>query len=354
MTTVRNMVFKGGGVRGIAYLGALKYCFERDWVRHVKRVAGTSAGAITAVILALNLDDFQELKTIADSLDYRRVPSDGDESDAPRQGSESNRLAARLQSLGFVKNIQCTSRLIQEKGWYSSEYFYEWLRAIIKSRFSIAKDAYTFRDFADSSIHKEGKTFLDLYVTGTDISNRRSRIFSLQTTPDLEVALAVRMSMSIPLFFEAVPYRYPGTEDEQLYVDGGIMWNYPIGLFDDPKYGRKFSEGVNQETLGFFVYVSPEKETHRPIKGLVDHIGALFETLLFAQEKLVFQGESAKGRTIFIDDMGVEQTEFDIVTGDPTYTKLFDSGYRAALDFARDKMNESSLFKRLQRRLGWN
>jgi len=40
-------------------------------------------------------------------------------------------------------------------------------------------------------------------ITGTDISNRTVRVFSLESTPDMEVALAVRISMSIPLFFTA-------------------------------------------------------------------------------------------------------------------------------------------------------
>lgn len=353
MASYKNLVFKGGGVRGIAYLGALKYCFEQNWLRKVERVAGTSAGAITAAVLALNLESFEELKTIADSLDYRRVPSEGDEPEQIAKPSAAGGLASRLQSLGIVKNLQCTTRLLQEKGWYSSDYFYQWLRRVIRDRFAVAKDAYTFRDFADPSLHKEGRKFLDLYITGTDLSNRQSRIFSVQDTPDMEVAMAARISMSIPLFFEAMPYRYPGTAEDQAYVDGGILWNYPIGLFDDPRYGRKFSEGVNQETLGFFVFSSPDKEGFKPIRTLVDHVGALFETLLLAQERLVFQGESPRGRTIFIDDAGVEQTEFDIKVGDQTYSALFDSGYRAAAAFAKDRLAADSFIGRLQRRLGW-
>ena len=53
----------------------------------------------------------------------------------------------------------------------------------------------------------------------------------------MEVALAVRISMSIPIFFESIPYQYPGTAEPQFYADGGIMWNYPIGIFDDPNMG---------------------------------------------------------------------------------------------------------------------
>ncbi|KFO67772.1 phospholipase, partial [Smithella sp. SCADC] len=55
MAHYRNLVFKGGGVRGIAYLGALQYLYEHNYMQHVERVAGTSAGAITALATALNL-----------------------------------------------------------------------------------------------------------------------------------------------------------------------------------------------------------------------------------------------------------------------------------------------------------
>ncbi len=117
MPQYKNLVFKGGGVRGAAYLGAIKYLYDNGLMRAAERVAGTSAGAITAAVLALNFQDFKERKTVADSLDYRRVPAEGDlkEEDAGLMG---RRLSARLQSHGLFKNLQCSIRLVQEKGWY--------------------------------------------------------------------------------------------------------------------------------------------------------------------------------------------------------------------------------------------
>ena len=123
---------------------------------------------------------------------------------------------------------------MQEKGWYSSDYLYTWIREVIATEYTVKKAAYTFRDFKDETIHSGHRRFLDLRITGTDVTNRRARVFSFETTPDMEVALAVRISMSIPLFFESVPFRYPGTASDQLYVDGGVMWNYPISIFDHP------------------------------------------------------------------------------------------------------------------------
>ncbi len=352
MPQYKNLIFKGGGVRGAAYLGAIKYLYDNGLMRSAERVAGTSAGAITAAVLALNYPDFKELKAVADSLDYRRVPAEGDlkEEDA---GVVGKRLSARLQSHGLFKNLQCSIRLVQEKGWYSSDYLYQWLRGLIASNFSAEKAAYSFSDFRDAAIHKDGRAFLSLYVTGTDISNRRSRVFSYETTPDMEVALAVRISMSIPLFFEAIPFEYPGTQGPQYYADGGLMWNYPIELFDDPRFGRRMTKGVNAESLGFFLYSSDQALKQKEIKGLADYIGALFETLNNVQDQLIPFREKNKGRTVFIDDQGVPMTHFDIEAGDGTYAKLFDSGYAATKEFFSDKSNWDILVHRLQVRLGW-
>jgi len=365
MPSYKNLVFKGGGVRGIAYVGALKYLYENGLTRSLERVAGTSAGAITALVLALNPESFSEIKRIADSLDYRKVPSEGEKSEQGEQGAKGSQgeggsalaRAAQLwqksQSLGIVKNLQCTLRLVQDKGWYSSDYFYNWLREVIASRFSVDKKIFSFADFADPAIHKGGRPFFDLYVTGTDISNRTSRLFSAETTPGMEVALAVRISMSIPLFFEAVPYQYPGTERPQVYADGGVMLNYPLSVFDDQKYCRRLDRGMNPETLGLFLYSSPDATEYKEVKGMVDYISALFESLLLVQERLVLYGEKNKGRTIFISDEGIPSTDFDLAPGDEKYAKLFDSGYRAAAEFFDHNANWDLMLNRLQKRFGW-
>ncbi|MFA6366126.1 MAG: patatin-like phospholipase family protein [Candidatus Hydrogenedentales bacterium] len=353
MPVYRNLVFKGGGVRGVAYIGALKYLYENGLMRSVERAAGTSAGAITALILSFNFENYDSIKAISDSLDYRKIPAEGDLKPEQAKLMKANSLAVRSQSLGIVKNLQCSLRLLQEKGWYSSDYFYGWLRSSIDAQFSAKKETYTFRDFRNSSIHRGGRDFFDLHITGTDISNRRSRVFSFDTTPDMEVAMAVRISMSIPLFFEAVPFRYPGTDDSQYFADGGVMWNYPISIFDDPKFGKKFSKGMNEETLGFFLYTSPESTEYKEVKGMMDYIGALFESLLLVQEQLVLYGEKNRERTIFINDQGVPSTNFNISKGDAVYEKLFYSGYLSTKEFFAEKTNWDMMLHKLKTRFGW-
>ena len=357
MPNYKNLVFKGGGVRGAAYIGALEHLYNEGLMRSVERTAGTSAGAITATILALNFEKFDDLKAIADTLDYKKVPSEEDETakGSPKEGkkAKADRLALVRQVEGLFKNAQCVSRLVQEKGWYSSAYIYEWMRGVIASQFAVKKEAYTFRDFQDPKLHSDGRPFFSPYVTGSDISNRTSRIFSFETTPDMEVALAVRISMSIPMFFEAVPFQYPGTTGEQLYADGGVLWNYPVSLFDDTKYVRRLSDGINPETLGFFLFASPEHTHYKPVKNLIEYAGALFDSLLSVQDQFTLYGPRNKDRTIFINDMGVLPTQFDIAPGDEVYTSLYKSGLEASKDFFSKRMNWDMLIHRIEKRFDW-
>ncbi|HEY9053948.1 MAG TPA: patatin-like phospholipase family protein [Rectinemataceae bacterium] len=348
----KNLVFKGGGVRGIAYLGALRAFYEAGGMKNVRRVAGTSAGAITAVLASIFPDDFHALEAAAESLDYSRIPSEKDEplpeaSGKPDAKSNDERGFA---ALGLVKSAQCLHRLVHEKGWYSSSYFYAWLKATIASRFTVPKRAYTFADFRDAGIHTGRQAFPDLYVTGTDISNRKPRLFSWETTPDMEVAEAVRISMSIPLFFESKEFAYPGTSSPQVFSDGGVMWNYPLGAFDEPAYQGKGAKGPNPDTLGFFLYTSNE-DGYKPIRSLVDYIGALFESLLLVQDRLVLMDESQTSRSILIDDCGISQTQFDIAPKDADYERLVASGYAAAKAFLERSSGLGMVLESIRNRL---
>lgn len=353
MSHYKNLVFKGGGVRGVAYIGALQYLYEQGMMRHIERVAGTSAGAITALGVAMNPTDFMSFKTLANSLDYRKVPSEQDEKTEKFTSKRLIAIIEHYRELAIFKNLQCSIRLLQEKGWYSSEYLYTWLRSIIAEQFTVTKDAYTFADFANPQIHKDDRPFLDLYITGTDVSNRTSRLFSFETTPDMEVALAVRISMSIPLFFEAIQYQYPGTEEPQFYVDGGVMWNYPINLFDDHKYCRKLNDGANTETLGLFLFSSSEKTQYPPIKSMLDYMESLFESVSTVQEQLAIRTEKNYSRTIYIDDCGIDSTDFDIEPEDERYKKLVESGYKATKEFFESKTEWSQFLAFLKDRFGW-
>lgn len=315
----KNLVFSGGGILGIAYIGMLDYLFRINFMPEVQRVAGSSAGAIAACITAFNLP-FEETKNIVNSLDYSKVPSISD----PHEPKNFSKYEETQLDKVFG-NIECVYRLVKKFGWYSSSYFYQWIRHHIANQFDATKKIppYTFADFMNPDIHKDGRSFKELYIIGTDISNKSSTVFSAADTPYMEVAEAVRISMSVPVFFEAV--KSIQTTDKNLKVsprvfsDGGIMYNYPITIFD--------RDCPSDETLGalFKSNVPPAQVNH-----LVDFIVNLISCTASIQTQLTYNTPVNMKRSIQIYTGSVSSLDFNVKTGDEIYTFLYGQGYKAA------------------------
>ncbi len=196
----KNLIFEGGGVKGVAYVGALQELETRQIMSQIKRVGGTSAGAINAVLLSIGFT-LKETQKILMTLDFNNFMDD---------------------SWGIVRD---TNRLISEFGWYKGDFFKEWIGALIREK--TGNENSTFNDLNNQDC-------LDLYLIGTNLSTGFSEVFSVEHTPRMRVADAVRISMSIPLFFASVR-----TMRNDNYVDGGVFNNYPIKLFDREKYVHK-------------------------------------------------------------------------------------------------------------------
>ncbi len=314
----KNLVFEGGGVKGIAYVGALEELRTRGIVENIERVGGTSAGAINAILVGLNYSE-KETRDILWKLDFNNFMDD---------------------SWGVIKDTQ---RLIGKYGWYKGDFFRDWIGSIIKSRTGNSEST-----FADINALKSAKGFKDLYFIGTNLSTRYSEVFSFEHTPRMCVADAVRISMSIPLFFAAVR-----SIREDVYVDGGVLANYPVKLFDREKYvadnkietgyyrdqneliagrEREISNYVyNKETLGFRLDTKDEMSLYRdhaePKRYAIDDFFAyawgLIETFMEAQQNNHLHSDDWQ-RTIYIDSIGVKTTEFDI--NDEKKTRLIESG----------------------------
>jgi len=321
----KNIVFEGGGVWGIAYLGMLDYLYHNGLLESITQVAGASAGAITACITAFNLP-FAETVSIVNSLEYSKIPGKG-ELLGPNIIPKS--IKNKLNKL--FGDIDCVYRLITEYGWYSSDYFYDWIKIQIANQFDSSKKLppYTFRDFENTSSHKNERLFRDLYIIGTDISNRISCVFCYESHPDMEVAEAVRISMSIPLFFESVKstqLETMGADPTNLFSDGGVMYNYPINLFDKKDLPAKTLGGMFKSEL------SPQ-----PIENLVDFITNVLACTLDAQRQVYSNNPEDMARSIIIETKDIPSTDFNVKTGDTAYNFLYRQGYIAAQGFFQSR-----------------
>lgn len=324
-----NLVFSGAGVLGISYLGLLDYLYGQDLIHNFGRVAGTSAGAISATLTSFNLP-FEELKSMSDSLEYSKIPE--------KDSSETSRVISphtRYELDRIFDNFDCVFRLIKRYGWYSSNYFYSWMQKQIASQFdaSLKLPPYTFADFMDNTLHKDQRPFKELYIIGTDVSRSTSSVFSYETTPLMEVAEAVRISMSIPLFFEAIkstceaaaPHTQP-----RIYSDGGLLYTYPITLFDDITPPNR--------TLGSFI---KSVSTPAPINNLLDFISQIISCTTTIQYNTYKSDSINPFRTIEINTEGVSPMNFDIVPDDDTYNYLYNQGFTSAENFMRNLSNPS-------------
>ncbi|SFQ21782.1 patatin-like phospholipase family protein [Hymenobacter arizonensis] len=235
----RNLVMEGGGIRGIAYGGALQELEQQGVLRGIERVGGTSAGAIQAALLAVGYSA-SEIIAVVNATPVQRL-NDG-----------------RFIFFGG------SHRLVKQYGWYRGDQFATYMSELVARK--TQQPNLTLGEL-HALAQQQPTRFRDLYTTGTNLTTQRVQVFSYETTPTMRVADAVRISMSIPLYFRAVLLDAqnnvitgtpaPG-QPVQVLVDGGLLANYPIDLFDKPRYLAAGSPGTpdvrgnvfNPETLG--------------------------------------------------------------------------------------------------------
>jgi len=308
-----DLVLEGGGVKGIALAGAYAVLEERGF--EPNNVAGTSAGAITAALIAAGYTA-DELREIVVSLDFRQFQDEGWEDRIP-----------------FFDR---TASLLLDQGLYEGNRFHDWMQELLA-----AKGIRTFRDLVLEQWADNPKYRSRLQVIASDVTGRRllvlprdARLLGIDPD-DLEVALAVRMSMSIPIFFEPVRVKHPETERDHIIVDGGMLSNFPVWLFD-----CETDEEPEWPTFGLLL-VEPDPQTpiserltkadhDRGVSALIDYVKAMAQTMMEAHDRLyVEQAEFA--RTIAIPTLGVGTTEFEITR--ERALALYESGRSATEDF---------------------
>ena len=297
-----DAVFEGGGVKGIGLVGALCYAEQEKNVQW-QSVAGTSAGAIIAGLLASGFSA-GEIKDILFSLDFSLIKDEG--------------LLDQLSLPGK------TLSLLLEKGIYEGRFIEDFMRDLLAT-----KGVSTFGD-----LRIPGETCsryrYRLNVIASDISRGKMLVLPQDIReygldPDqLSIARAVRMSMSIPVFYEPVSMEYGegGKARRSYIVDGGILSNFPVWLFDSV-------ENPKWPTFGFRL-VEPDEGQPREINNILDFLGATVATMMEAHDERHIQDANFK-RTIAIPTIGVKATEFTI--SPKRKEALFWSGYHAAREF---------------------
>ncbi len=287
----RNLVMEGGGVRGLAYSGALEVLEQKGILDNIDRVAGSSAGAIAGLMVSLGYNSF-EIDSILQNLKIQEF-NDG------------------KSWIGKFKRIKT------EFGLYKGDKFESWLGQLIE--FKTGNANITFNEL--HRLHLSNRAFKDFYCTGTNITQQRLDILSWKTMPDMKLSTAVHISGCIPFYFKPVPINPAGKEvalgdttvKYDLYVDGGMLCNYPINMFDSSLDGNNplTSEKVifNPETLGLKLERGEQIENFDKndlsiapyqIVSMKEYTSAVMNLMMETINRKSPQLANERGRTIYI------------------------------------------------------
>lgn len=289
-------------MKGISLTGAVRAAEQSGVVFH--RIAGTSSGSIVAALVASGYTAL-EMKEIIEKTPLQSL--------------------LKRSSIFNARFIGPAVRLLFRKGLYSGDALEQWIEQLLKE-----KGIRTFGDLPNGKLR----------IIASDITNGRLLVLPQDIShygivpSELSVARAIRMSTSIPYFFDPVILRQPLKERKKhavktkfsYVVDGGLLSNFPLWLFEDDVLA-----GAPIPVIGFQMVGRSEAHPHT-ITGPFTMFQAMFETMLSAHDERYIDKHNLI-RTIKIPALGVGNTQFNL---SPQMSKdLYYSGYEAGEKFFR-------------------
>lgn len=264
------LVLSGGGVKGIAHIGAMKALEELGHLKHINIIAGTSVGALIGCLYNIGYtpDELHDFLTMFDINKMKSV---------------NPRNMLKVYGIDDGSNI-----------------------LVVLRKMFISKKIDP--DITFKNLYK--KTNKKLIVTTSCINDKKIYYLSYDTYPDMKVIDGVRMSISVPIYFSPVIY------DEKMFIDGGCIDNYPINLFK------------NELNKVIGVYVTSTIEYAKEINNLEDYlmntIQCLFEGVACNSLK-GFEKQSIK-----IELNQKHGLEFDL--SNEKKTEMYMTGYNSVIN----------------------
>jgi NTE family protein len=304
-----DLVLEGGGVKGIGLLGAVLTLYDAGY--RFERVAGTSAGAIVAALVAAYQRaerDLHELEDVMRGVDYGRF------ADGPLLERLTGRIGEGIE-------------VLLHDGAHSGSYLTDWLGPLLED--------VGVRTFADLRLSDPDSSLAEyqcyaLVVHASDLTRRVLVRLPWdydqygQVADEQLVVDAVRASMSIPFYFR--PVQVDTGRGTATWVDGGLLSNFPITVFD-----RTDGAPERWPTWGVKLSGEPRDERDRPVGSALSMVVCCLQTLLSDWNRYRLDEEGVNRRTIHVNTDGVSATDFGIAA--KTREALFRNGQRAARRF---------------------
>jgi predicted acylesterase/phospholipase RssA len=368
-----DLVFEGGGAKGLAFVGALMSFEKRGHIP--RRVIGTSAGSILSVMVAAGYTSAESLAAIAERLpdgrsrfaSFLETPTIDEQ--ALNQGNMRKWLVTELDNPAIPNLIEpvvdhliqgLVSRepmrhlisLLMWGGWYSGDGFMSWLREKLDAGGRNLSGT-TMEEFNE-------RTGRDLSVVASDVTGAEMLVLNHRTAPTLPTVWAVRMSMGCPFAWPEVIWQpewgtYRGRDlSGHRVVDGGLLSNFPIKLmlssdeYIDEIMGQN---SASENVIGFLIdenlpvpgaEAQPEKsstfqnmyERMDLVQEMIWRIRGLADTVLSAHDKFISEKDQkfvcrlpAKGFGTLEFDMPDERMDAILRAGEAAMDAYFESIY---------------------------
>lgn len=285
-------VFSGGGIKGFALVGALEEVEKHGLV--FKRVAGTSAGSIIAALVAAGYKSHQ-IYDLLEELDFKMFMD-------PRKS---------IIPFGLLKWLLFYWRM----GLYKGNQLEQWLSEKLAQ-----KGLNTFADLPTQRLR----------VIASDLTNGQMLVLpddlpKYGIIPEtFPIAKAIRMSCSIPYFFE--PVKLKSNDGVNVIVDGGVLSNFPMWLFDQEHVKK------NRPVLGMKLTSRSNELKKNNVNNAINLLEALFETMMKAHDSRYISRKLVKD-IIFIPTEGISGIDFELTNSEKE--KLMKLGRDSASDFLK-------------------
>jgi NTE family protein len=298
---ITKLVIEGAGLPGFAYLGALHELEANSLLHHVKYFAGASSGAIFATLLALNCS----VDVIINFFGQQDV-------------------STVIPNYWMVRRVW---NLVRHWGAYPTTRIKAELQKLMPNP-----------DVTFGELYEQMGNYLVIVVSCV---NTMSPVYLNPVThKDVKIIDGLLASISIPMFFRATEYNF----DSNLYyyVDGGVMDNFPIWIFNDLELlesgcwieiDRTY---VSNDTLGLKILSTHEEHTKSVHKGnqkpssALSYLYLLIMGIILQVERLTIS-DTYLERTIAIPTSGVDMVEFSITNEQKN--ALFEDGQNAVRQF---------------------
>ena len=315
-----DLVLEGGGVKGIGLAGAVLTLDQSGY--RFERVAGTSAGAIAAAIIAALGKANKPMSGLRDYL----------------QTLQFERFMAKSHVRAALGGLADAEHLLLHMGLYDGDYLLDWLGGVLND-IGVTHFGDLRLDDPAADVNWTARQRYSLVVHVSDIT--RGKLVRLPweyheyglDADGERIVDAVRASMSIPFFFEPVRVRArtvsAGVADvtaaagRVTWVDGGLLDNFPVDVFDR-------TDGATSRWPTIGIKLSARQTSISGGHG-TDNVAAeaiaCLETVLDNAGRYYVTPDKA-ARTIFVDNAGIKATDFNL-TPDQRQ-KLYENGQQAA------------------------